>query len=340
MRHLLPCLVLTSCIVRADPALDEALDAVVPSLGKWGTVCVVQEVAGKTTFAWHDYRDTGRKTDFWPASTIKLHAAIAAVELLNEHELDLDATLTFQHQDKDGRWITDAARTPREMISEVFRRSSNEDYTLLLRLSGIDRLHERFFTTERGFPQTALMRGYTAARPWAYVREEPQRIVHPRVTLTHHWKGRSYAAERGCTIIDAKTGNVTTTRELCDTLRRVMFHDEIEPEQRFRITTEQARFLREGGDGFTGLETRGADSGPSAWKGATKTVFPSARYFHKSGLISNYALDLACIDARAQNGPCYLIALAIHAGHASPVHGEELIRQMSLAVAKWVQRSH
>jgi hypothetical protein len=66
-------------------------------------------------------------------------------------------------------------------------------------------------------------------------------------------------------------------------------------------------------------------------------MFPNARYFHKSGLISNYALDLACIDARAQNGPCYLIALAVNAGHASPVHGDELIRQMSLAVARWVE---
>jgi hypothetical protein len=321
----------------ADQALDAALDAVAPDLAKWGSVCLVKEQAGKTVFEWHDYRDTGQKTDFWPASTIKLPAAIAAVEWLNEHQLDLDAALTFQHQEKDGRWITDAARTPREMLSEVFRRSSNEDYTLLLRLTGIDWLHERFFTAERGFPKTALMRGYTAARPWAYLREEPQRIVHPRVTLTHQWRGRSYAAERGCTIIDSQTGNVTTTRELCETLRRIMFHEQIEPAERFRITSEQVRFLREGGDGFTGLETRGADSGPSAWKGAAETVFPGARYFHKSGLISNYALELACIDARAQNGPCYLIALAVNAGHASPVHGEELIRQMSLAVARWAK---
>jgi hypothetical protein len=300
----------------------------------------VKEVEGKTTFEWHDYRDTGRKTDFWPASTIKLPAAIAAIELLNEHKLDLDASLTFQHQEKDGRWITDAARTPREMISEVFLRSSNEDYTLLLRLTGIDRLHESFFTAERGFAKTALMRGYTAERPWVYLREEPQRIVHPSVTFTHQWKGRSYAAERGCTIIDSKTGNVSTTRELCDTLHRVMFHEQIESAARFHLTSEQVRFLREGGDGFTGLETRGADSGPSAWKGAAETVFPEARYFHKAGLISNYALDLACIDARAQNGPCYLLALAVNAGHASPVHGEELIRQMSLAVARWVSRQH
>ena len=337
MRLLRLSLLMTSCVAFADPALEAALDDVAPSLSKWGTLCLVKEGEGKTTFEWHDYRNTGRKTDFWPASTIKLPAAIAAVELLNEQKLDLDDSLTFQHQEKDGRWITDAARTPREMISEVFRRSSNEDYTLLLRLTGIDWLHERFFTAERGFPKTALMRGYNAARPWAYLREEPQRVVHPSVTLTHQWKGRFYAAERGCTIIDSKTGNMTTTRELCDTLRRVMFHDQIEPAERFRLTSEQVRFLREGGDGFTGFETSGADSGPSAWNGAAETIFPAARYFHKSGLISNYALDLACIDDRAQQGPCYLIALAVNAGYASPVNGEELIRQMSLAVAQWVK---
>ncbi len=340
MRLLRLSLFMTSCVAFADPSLDTALDDVAPSLSKWGTLCLVKEVEGKTTCEWHDYRNKGRETDFWPASTIKLPAAIAAIELLNEQGIDLDAELTFLHQDKDGRWITDVARTPREMISEVFRCSSNEDYTLLLRLTGIDRLHEHFFTAARGFPKTALMRGYTAARPWVYIREEPQRVVHPGVTLTHQWKGRSYAAERGCTIIDSKTGNMTTTRELCETLRRVMFHDQIESSERFHITSEQARFLREGGGGFTGLETRGADSGPSAWKGAAETVFPAARYFHKSGLISNYALDVACIDARAQNGPCYLLALAVNAGHASPVHGDELIRQMSLAVARWLESRH
>jgi hypothetical protein len=153
MRLPIFCLLVISRLVWADPSLDAALDAVAPNLGKWGTVCQVKEEVGKTVFEWHDYRDTGRKTDFWPASTIKLPAAIAAIELLNKQRIDLDAELTFQHQDKDGRWITDVGRTPREMISEVFRRSSNEDYTLLLRLTGIDWLHEHFFTAERGFPR-------------------------------------------------------------------------------------------------------------------------------------------------------------------------------------------
>ncbi|MBL9133898.1 MAG: hypothetical protein JNG86_21985, partial [Verrucomicrobiaceae bacterium] len=338
----LTCLV---TLASADLALDEALDAVAPGLAKWGTFCMVKSDAeGRPDFEWHDYRGTGMKQDFWPASTIKLYAAIAACELLHEHGLGLDATATFHHQERNGKWVTDAARTPAEMISEVFRRSSNEDYTLLLRLCGIDRVNTAFLTPERGFPRSALMRGYVSARPWMYGREEAQRIrlsaadSSNTLTLEHHWGGRFYAEERGCTIIDAKTGNVTTTRELCDTLRRVLFHSEIAEGERFRISAEQARFLREGDAqrGFCGLETHGAESGPVAWEDATEAIFPKARFFHKSGLISNYALELACVDGRAQNGPCYLMAIAVNAGHATkPAHGEAILSKMALAIAKW-----
>ncbi len=62
------------------------------------------------------------------------------------------------------------------------------------------------------------MRGYVKARPWAYVREEPQRIrlFAPDGTrsepIEHTWSGRSWSRERGATVIDAATGNVTSPR--------------------------------------------------------------------------------------------------------------------------------
>ncbi len=50
---------------RADAALDAAIDAVAPDIAKWASVCLVTEdAAGKPTFTWTDYRETGRRTDF------------------------------------------------------------------------------------------------------------------------------------------------------------------------------------------------------------------------------------------------------------------------------------
>jgi hypothetical protein len=338
------CMLLTTPLM-ADPALDEALDAVASGVKKWGVVCeVARDASGKREFRWHDYRGTSSRTDFWPASTIKLYTAIAACELLHAQQVSLDALVGFEHQNQAREWITDSARTPREMISEVFRRSSNEDYTLLLRLCGIDSINTTFLTPERGFPSSALMRGYVKERPWCYVREEPQRLTLVKKdtihTLTHHWQGRSYSAERGASVIDAKTGNVTSPRELCEALRRVMFHEELPHAERFRISDEQARFLREGSaGGFCGLETRNVESGPTGWIGSGELIFPKARFYHKSGLISNFALELACLDDSSQGGPCVLFCLAVEAGHATkPQDGESCMREMCLALYRWLQQ--
>lgn len=330
-------------LVQADEALDAALDGIAPELLKWATVCVVSERDGKPAFEWHDYRDTGTRTDFWPASTIKLYTAIAACVRMNQKGFTLDAAVQFQHEDK-GAWKLDCARSLREMLSEVFRRSSNEDYTLLLRLCSIDWMNREFLTPETGFENSALMRGYVKERPWGYIREETQRLRAmsadgiTKQTWEHRWSGHSYSAERGATIIDAKTGNVTTPRDLANCLRRLMFHAELPPEQRFDLSQEQVDFLLHGADGLTGLETKNPESGPSAWKDGLERVFPEARFYHKCGVISDYALEVACLDDRANGGPCFILVPVIHAGLATkPVSGEKHISAMSRAIGEWVK---
>lgn len=331
-----------------DAALDRALDGVAPEIKKWASVCeVVRGSAGGATFIWTDYQGTGMVTDFWPASTIKVYAVVAALELLTERGFPLDTTVSFEHREPDGRWVLDCARSVREMLSENFRRSSNEDYTLLLRMVGVDRLNTRFLIPSRGFHQSALMRGYVASRPWNYVREEPQRIRLRSAdgvmseTHEHTWSGRSYSEERGGTVIDAKTGNVTTPRDLVECLRRILYHEELPESERYRLTADQLSFLRRGGDGLTGLETRNEASGPIAWAGAAESIFPMARFYHKCGLISNFALEMAAIDDSANGGPAYLLAPVINAGSATqPVGGEKLIGQMSLKIAEWVRERH
>lgn len=339
-------LICLSSILHADPALDALLDSVAPGTPKWATVCLIREQDGRPVFEWHDYRNTGTRTDFWPASTIKLYTAIAALERIREQGFTLDTTVQFEHEDKDG-WHLDCARTMTEMLSEVFRRSSNEDYTLLLRLCGIDWLNEKFLTPERGFKQSALMRGYVKGRPWVYIREEKQRLRltssdgRKSSTLEHHWLGRSWSAERGCTVIDAKTGNVTTPRDLANCLRRLLFHEHIPEQERFNLDLDDVRFLLHGDGAFTGMETHHQDSGPSAWTKALETIFPKAIFYHKCGLISDHALEIACVDDRKNGGPCFILVPVIQAGSTTkPVAGDALIGQMSLAIGQWVLKQH
>ncbi len=327
----------------AAATLDEALDEIAPDIKRWAAVCVVTERPdGAPEFAWHDYRGSGDARDFWPASTIKLYTAVAALELLAESGFPLDTTITFEHREGTNEWTVDCARTMREMLGEIFRRSSNEDYTLLLRLVGIDRINTRFLIPEKGFPHSALMRGYVLGRPYSYTREEPQRITlrvgERSETIEHTWSGRFYAEERGATVIDARTGNVTSPRELAECLRRVLFHEHLPAAERYALTPEQIDFLRHGGGGLRGLENKDAESDPIAWKNALDAVFPKARFFHKCGWISSHALEVAYVDDAAASGRRFILVPAIAAGDDTrPERGQILIGKMARAIGEWVR---
>jgi hypothetical protein len=318
-------------------SIDDVVNAIAPGILKRASVIITDSSPSSPTPVSRTFHSSGSADaiDFWPASTIKLYTAIAAMEAAHARDFPLDSLVLFEHRHKDGRWITDCARTLREMSSEVFRRSSNEDYTLHLRITGIDSLNEHFLTPDRGFPHSALMRGYVTARPYVYLREEPQRITlfhaDKRLAWEHSWSGRSWSKERGATVIDAATGNCTTTAELVACLHKLFFHNSLPPADRFRISEEMADFLLHGADGLSGLETTSKDSGPYAWEGG-KASFPNARWYHKCGLISNHALDVACADDRANSGRAVFLCAMVQSGK------EDLIRQLCAALLAWAKR--
>jgi hypothetical protein len=316
----LPALSAPPLLQAAVPDLAAAMEAAAPGLKLRGTVIAVETAHGQTSFpAWH-YKNEPDATDFWPASTIKLYTAIAALEKLHAKGLPLETTLTFERRAEQEPWVLDCARSMPEMLSEIWRRSSNEDYTLLLRFTGLDEINSQFLIPDRGFTRSALMRGYWIARPYTYKKEERQRITlraqDGRMDFAEHaWSGRSWSEERGATILDARTGNMASTRDLADCLRRVVFHDLIPESERFKISPAMVDFLKHGGHGFVGLETRDPDSGPRAWEGG-KDLFPLARYYHKVGSISNEVLELAVVDDRAQSGRAWVLCLRAGSGKA------------------------
>ncbi len=302
----------------AVPDLTAVMEAAAPGLKLRATVMAVETVNGVTGFpVWH-YQNSPDATDFWPASTIKIYIAIAALERLHALHLPLETTLTFERREGTGPWILDSARAMPEMLNEIWRRSSNEDYTLLLRFCGLDYLNGEFLTPARGFTHSALMRGYWSARPYTYKKEERQRITlraqDGHVDFVEHlWGGRSWSAERGATVIDARTGNMASTLDLVNCLRRLVFHDLIPEAERYKISPPMIEFLLHGGHGLTGIETKDPDSGPHAWD-AGKEIFPQARYYHKVGLISNEVLELAAVDDRLQSGKAWIFCLRAGSG--------------------------
>ena len=313
-------------------SLDSIIDPIDPTIPKWASLVIVQNTEDQPEFNWHHYRNSQEDVDFWPASTIKIYTVVAALEYLNKLERPLDSTLIFERQ-TEGQWYLDTARTMREMISEVFRRSSNEDYTLLLRFVGIDRINTQFLIPQKGFPHSALMRDYVVHRPVVYENTEPQRIRvissdKEPIQIEHTWSGISYSEQRGATILSSTTGNSTSTAELAECMRRIMFHESLPESERYRLTDEQLVVIRYGGEGLYGLENK--EAGPYAWEGNLKMIYPNARYFHKAGMISNYTLDVAYIEDDASKTR-FILSLAAQSGKG------DTVRKMAGALAEWVQ---
>ena len=316
--------------VRAEEPLDSLLSPIHPEIRKWATVIRVKNPDTAPEFSPTHFADSKDSVAFWPASTIKLYTVIAVLEWMNTNRLPEDTSFTYSRQTPHKTWITDCSRTFTEMMSEVFRRSSNEDYTLLLRTLGIDAINTSFLIPAKGFPHSALMRDYVTYRPAVYENEEPQRIraTTPEGSISyfeHRWSGTSYAAQRGATALSSTTGNCTSTAELADCLRRLIFHKSIPAAQRFAITEEQARFLCEGDPdrGVVGLENRLA--GAYGWQESGEVVFPNARFYHKAGLISTYALDV-CYLSDTQSNNHLVLSLAAHSGE------EQVIRDMARTI--------
>jgi hypothetical protein len=208
--------------------------------------------------------------------------------------MPIDSRLDFLTEDDR----IESCRMFPEMCSNIFRESTNDDYTLQLRFLGLDAINTNFFTAANGFTHTALMRGYVHEPPHAYDRRQKQRVVvtDPRdgrgATVEHQWSGTSYSRRLGATILNADTGNCSSTRDMAECLRRVMFHEHLPPEEQFALTDEQLKLIRDGRHGTTGLRNTEYAWG---WDDAVADVFPDATYYHKPGNISNYYVELAYV---------------------------------------------
>jgi hypothetical protein len=117
-----------------------------------------------------------------------------------------------------------------------------------------------------------------------------------------------------------------------------MFHEHLPEHDRYKLGAEQLDFLRHGGGGLRGLETNASESGASSWEDGVRKVFPKARVFRKTGLISNYALEVTYVDDAMESGRQFILVPVIAAGsETKPESGEKLVSQMAQAISEWIK---
>ena len=153
---------------------------------------------------------------FWPASSVKLLAAVGALEYLSGLGFTGEARITM-----DGETFTVA-----DVYEEAIADSSNEAYDQLVRIAGVDWLNDQFLTAANGFGDTVIQRSFTGwgvdVSPAMTVVEDGRRLTVP---------ARRASGSYGC----GGDGNCSTLLDLTESVRRVTLDAELPEHERFDI---------------------------------------------------------------------------------------------------------
>jgi hypothetical protein len=268
---------------------------------------------------------------FYPASTVKLPAAVLALEKLNDLAvpgLTRDTPLRIedgpaaQAAAERGLGKADGLPTIARYVKEVFLVSDNDAFNGLYEFLGQRELNERLWS--RGFGDARLLRRLEAG-----LDPEQNRLTHPvaffggdrvlhRQPLARNpeaWtidrpgvrQGRGFVrdGELVAQPFDFTHSNYLSVRTLQGILRRVLFPDAVATGERFRLTEDDYRFL------YTHMSMLPRESVEPAYPDrekhhdsyvkyflfgdSKKPIPPHIRVFNKVGQAYGYLIDDAYV---------------------------------------------
>lgn len=156
-------------------------------------------------------------SDFWPASSIKVLAAVGALEFIGQAGFTGAATVTLGDE---------PPRTVQSIYDDAIRSSDNGAYDDLVLIAGVNWLNQQFLTAARGFPLTVIQKSYLVAG---------NLLTSPAMTLAEGNRKLTVAARTGTDDPSCPAGNCSNLYEMSESVRRVVFHNEIRESERFRI---------------------------------------------------------------------------------------------------------
>jgi hypothetical protein len=201
----------------------------------------------------------GFSEGFYPASSIKLLAALGA--------LDFAHGLGFT-----GDALIDGGYSIRDTYDAALRWSSNEDYDELVRIAGVDRLNRRFLP-QHGYAATAIQEPYGGGE---------QVTVSPEMDLSQGDLQVDVPERDGEDDYGCEGGNCTNLFEMTDALRRVVLDAELPAADRFDIDPADIAGLTDalaGAEGFIA-------------PGVAEALGPDARIYTKPGWVPG----LDCVE--------------------------------------------
>jgi hypothetical protein len=249
------------------------------------SVYAARIVAGDDRPRYDDYVAGGGALaeDFWPASSIKVLAALGALDFATSLGFTGAATVSFA--------TGETPATLREIYEAAVLASTNYDYDLLIRIAGFDRLNADFLSPANGFPHTVIQRSYAGLdvrwSPEMTLEEGGRTVVVPE---------RIGEGDYGC----ADEGNCTNLFEMSEAVRRLVLDGSVPAGERFRISPADIQ----------ALSAALAGAGSFFVPGVERVLGPGATVQGKPGV----AAGLDCVDTAVVTTPTgdrYLLSAAI-----------------------------
>lgn len=247
---------------------------------------------GTITYRFFSYRDSAfvfslteeGEERFWPASTVKLTAAVMALLRAQSLGIAPNDKMTFvdlgvKHQ-TTLKTLVDAAIIP----------SDNEAYNSLMLFTGLDRANDVYIRNVFHFPTMVLQRRYHRKDPKDNLRYSPtftfqhgdETITVPEETSTHYFAHVPREA------------NATTLIELAEMMRRVMTR------QWLALSDENFDILQ-----------NALLQAPSCIGDGVSKAHPNFKIYNKGGrVIGDDRLEIAYITDE-KDIPQYLLALSL-----------------------------
>ncbi len=282
-----------------------------PPAGSYIMAAEVLDGVDQPAFRFYTWNDTGfvySTGNFWPASTIKLAAAVGALRTLADYGLSGAATLTFT--DDDGSYHG----TVQNLYDIALRVSGNIAYNRLMLIAGFDTMNDTYLVEEDGLPQMVLQRRYTHPFPGSNLRTSPPMDYSEGVLAGTIPQRIGTGQHPEC----PNEGNCTTLFEIMEIMRRVTLHDEIPNQHRYPIQPADIQ----------GIMTALSASDTTLQPGVSQALGDSVEIYNKTGFVpANDRLDHALIIDNS-TGKRYFIALSLPEPSTSEADMSDLAKHL------------
>lgn len=272
---------------------------------------VISIVPSKTSHGYeyypYDYLKTSNENDtWWPASTVKLFAAIAALEKARRLGFSPSAELTFFYDDGP------QTSSLQNLVEHAITFSHNKHFDRLVEFVGFDTLNREFLSKKNGLGRSVMLRSYT--HRWSYEDSGLGSNRHsPKITIKEgDDKNETLDAHTGTGTYQCRDqGNCTSLRDLSEAMRRIMMHGQLPKSERFFLGRRELALLRK-------AMSQDRPKGHGGVVEGLKKAFGQRpiEFFHKGGYAYDWFSDNIFIKA-TDTGQQWLVSLANYPGRGA-----------------------